>query len=245
MSKLSDAHRAALGAASISSICNILLGHGFGNVWIRHVVPVSQREGGNMVGPAYTLRFIPAREDIDSLATYARDDNLHRRAVEECPSGSVLVIGAGGDTEAASAGDMMIARMKVRGCAGIVTDGGFRDTPDIARLGFPAYHRTAAPPASPTRLHPADLNVPIGCGGVAIYPGDVIVGDGCGVVVIPAAYVERVAMAVGDIAAYEEFVQARISAGQSLFGLFPATEASRKEFETWRTSRDGAASGPI
>lgn len=231
--ELTPEQRASLSKASISAICNALLSRGFGNVWVRHVSPVAWRGGRNMVGEAFTLRFIPAREDVDGLENYARSDNLHRRAIEECPLGAVLMISTNGELEAASAGDLMIARLKVRGAAGIVTDGGFRDTPDISTMDFPAYQRMPAPPASPTRLHPADLNVPIGCGGVAVYPGDIVVGDGAGVVVIPVAHAAAVADSVAQIMAYEEFAQEKILEGRSIFDVFPSTEQSRHEFDEW------------
>lgn len=230
---LTDVQRSALERSSISAICNALMARGLKNAWLRGLAPVAWHNRRNMVGWAYTLRFIPAREDIDSMDSYAQTDNLHRRAVEECPPGAVLVISTGGELEAASAGDLMILRLLVRGCAGIVTDGGFRDTPDIARIELPAYQRAPAPPASPMRLHPAELDVPIGCGGVAIYPGDIIVGDAAGVVAIPKNLAAEIADAVSDTFEYEEYAAAEISKGRSIFEVFPATAQSRAEFEQW------------
>src|SRR5262249_2104424 len=130
------------------------------NALVRRVLPVNPG-APRMVGEAFTLRFIPAREDLDGMANYASPEHVQRRAVEECPPGHVLMIDAHGDTNAASAGDIMIGRLMARGAAGAVTDGGFRDTPDIAKLNFPVYHQRPALPSSPIRLHPADLNLPI------------------------------------------------------------------------------------
>ncbi|MEO5598640.1 MAG: hypothetical protein ABIQ66_08470 [Novosphingobium sp.] len=237
MIELTPEQRDSLECAGISAIANALLGLGFRNVWMRHIAPVRWHGGRNMVGPAFTLRFIPAREDIDTLENYARADNVHRCAMEKCPPGSVLVISANGEIEAASAGDLMIARLKARGVAGIVTDGGFRDTPDIAAISFPAYQRAPATPASPLRLHPVELDVPVGCGGVPVYPGDIIVGDAAGVVVIPAAHVAAVAETVAETTAYEEFAMDQIERGRSIFEVFPATAQSRIEYAAWQAAR--------
>jgi regulator of RNase E activity RraA len=117
--------------------------------------------------------------------------------------------------------------------AGIVTDGGFRDCPAIRKVGLPGYQREPAPPATPIVLHPVDLNTPIDCAGVAIYPGDIIVGDAEGVVAIPAGVVDQVASEAAKVARYEEFVDMHIARGRSIFGLFPATEASWREYEDW------------
>lgn len=237
MTELSDDTLNVLRRASISAIGNALLVDGFRNVWLRSLAPVKWHGGGNMVGRAYTLRFIPAREDINSLATYADRENKHRRAIEECPEDCVLVISTGGEIGGASAGDLMIERLKARGCAGIVTDGGFRDTPDITKIDFPAYQLANAPLASPIKLHAADLDVPIGCGGVAIYPGDLIVGDAAGVVAIPAGYEDVVAKRVQAGADYEEFAQQEIRKGRSIMDVFPATEQSQREYEEWKRNR--------
>jgi regulator of RNase E activity RraA len=206
------------------------LKRGFRTRLIAGVLPVN-RESARMVGPAYTLRFIPAREDLDTMAGYASAENKHRRAIEECPAGHVLVIDARGELGAASAGDIMIGRLKSRGVAGIVTDGGFRDTPDIEALGFPAFHRAPAPPSSPIRHHPLDLDVPIGCGGVAIYPRDIVVGDREGVVVIPSHLADEIATEARDMTLYEEFAASEVAKGRSILGLYPPTEESRREFE--------------
>src|SRR5262249_23184142 len=152
---------------------------------IESVLPV-YAGSPRMVGEAYTMRFIPAREDLDTMEKYASEQHVQRRAMEECPAGHVLVIDARGDCGASSAGDIMLARLMSRGAAGAVTDGGFRDTGDIAKLRFPAFHTKPALPSTPIRHHAADLNLPIGCGGVAVYPGDIVVGDVEGVVVLPA-----------------------------------------------------------
>ncbi|MBN8755588.1 MULTISPECIES: ribonuclease activity regulator RraA [unclassified Variovorax] len=229
---LSAAARAKLAQVGSANVANALLKRGFRNVYLLGLSPLSPDQP-QLVGPAYTLRFMPAREDIDTMANYGRTDNLHRRAVEECPVDHVLVIDTGGCLRSAAAGDLMAARMRQRGVAGVVTDGGYRDTPAIRKTGLPAYQRQSAPPATPIAMHPVELNGPVGCAGVAIYPGDVLVGDGEGVVVIPQHLVEEVAAEALDAVEYEAFAELQIARGRSIFGLFPATPESRKEYEGW------------
>lgn len=229
---LDEEIRAKLMRVGSANVANVLLKRGFRNVMMLGLSPLTADQP-QMVGPAYTLRFIPAREDIDSMATYGRQDNLHRRAIEEAPAGSVLVIDAGGSLEASSMGDMMAARLKYRGVSGVVTDGGYRDCPAIAAVGLPAYQQAPAPPATPIKLHPVALDEPVGCAGVAVYPGDVLVGDGEGIAVIPAHLVAEVADEALDAVEYEEFAALHIARGRSIFGLFPATAASREEYDTW------------
>jgi regulator of RNase E activity RraA len=215
-----------------ANVANALYKRGFRRVMLRGVQPLGDDQQ-QMVGPAYTLRFIPAREDLDSLENYSRDDNLHRVAIEQCPPGAVLVIDAGGCLEASSMGDLMAARLRHRGVAGVVTDGGYRDAPAIKEVGLPCYQRESAPPATPIALHPVALDEPVGCAGVAVYPGDVLVGDGDGVVVIPQHLVTEVAAEALDAAKYEEFAARQIARGRPLFGLFPATAQSRAEYDDW------------
>lgn len=224
--------RAQLMRCDPASLSNALLRRGFRNTFLNGLSPVSSGQP-RMVGPAFTLRFIPAREDIDTMAMYARNDGMHRRAIEECTPGAVLVMGTGGEGRASSMGDMMALRLKVRGVAGVVTDGGFRDTPGIAETGLPCFQRQPSGPATPIALHPQEFNAPIGCAGVAVYPGDVIVGDASGAVVIPRALAEEIAAEVDAAGDYEIFVAAHIRRGRSLFGLFPATPESRIEYEAW------------
>jgi regulator of RNase E activity RraA len=230
---LSERTRELLAECGASTIANVLLQrHGLRGTYLLGLSAV--RSGlPRMVGPAYTLRFIPAREDIDTMSNYQRDDNPHRRAIEECPSGHVLVIDAGGSTRSSSAGDIMVARLAQRGVKGIVTDGGFRDTPSIVRIGLPAFQRETAPPATPIALHPLALNEPIGCAGVAIYPGDIIVGDDEGVVAIPSQLAAEVAEAAYEQTQYELFVETQIPRGRPLYGLFPGTTESRADFDRW------------
>ncbi|MGO3384210.1 MAG: dimethylmenaquinone methyltransferase [Acinetobacter guillouiae] len=219
-----------------ANIANVLLKHGFNNVIMHGISPISTTQE-QLVGSAYTLRFIPAREDLSKMSNYSREDNPHRRAIEECPKGSVLVIDAFGCTRASSMGDMMAARLKYRGVAGVVTDGGYRDSSAIYAVGLPCFQQHNAPPATPIAMHPIALNEPIGCAGVAIYPGDVVVGDGDGVVVIPQALADQVANEALDACEYEAFAALHIRQGRSIFGLFPATAESRLEYSIWKSEQ--------
>jgi regulator of RNase E activity RraA len=186
-----------------------------------------------MVGFAFTMRFIPSRED-----KAAGRPNIQQKAMEECPPGHVLVIDSRGDPRAASAGDLYIGRLAARGCAGIVTDGGLRDSDGIMKTGLPAYCRRPSSPPSPIVHQPLELNVPIGCGGVAVWPGDVIVGDPDGVVVIPADIVDAVADEAAAATLFDEFAEEEVARGRSLIGLFPAAnDEAKRDFEAWKQKR--------
>ncbi len=230
---LADEVIIALRESGTATIANILFNQGFKNTCMSGLSPLA-KDQNHFAGPAYTLRFIPSREDLDSLENYTQDDNLHRRAVEESPAGSVLVIDAMDCLEASSAGDMMALRLKARGVAAMVTNGGLRDSAGIIKSGLPAFQRLPALPPTPVALHPVALNVPVGCASVAVYPNDIIVGDSEGIVVIPqhlAGEVARQALAATE---YEKYVQLRIRQGKSIFGLFPATRESLKDFQEWK-----------
>jgi regulator of RNase E activity RraA len=158
--------------------------------------------------------------------------------VEECPPGAVFVIDSRKDARAASAGSILVTRLMVRGVAGVVTDGGFRDAPEIAALGFPAYHHR---PSAPTNLalHQAlDIDVPIGCGDVPVWPGDVVVGDGDGVIVLPAHLADEIAEEAVEMTAFEDFVTEEVRKGRSILGLYPATDdQTLVDFAAWRKAK--------
>lgn len=233
---LTPANRQKLHVVGTSTLTTCLFRKGFKNVYLRGVAPVGPNLP-KMIGEAFTLRFIPAREDVGGMAAYAAERSLHQRAFEECPPGHVLVVDTHQETDACTCGNLLVARLQARGAAGIVTDGGFRDTPDIAALAFPAYQTQSAPPPSFLRLHAVELNQPIGCARVAVYPGDIVVGDSEGVVVIPAAVANEVAEDAHAMTLYEAFAAEKVREGRSIFGLYPATEASRAEYEGWARGR--------
>jgi regulator of RNase E activity RraA len=219
---------------STATLCTALFKRGLKNQFIQDVRPLNPGLP-NMVGPAFTLRYIPAREDLNTLAVFQDRQHPQRQAVEQCPPGSVLVMDSRKNARAASAGGILVSRLMVRGVAGVVTDGGFRDSPEIARLAIPAYHQRPSAPTNLTLHQALDINQPIGCGDVAVWPGDVVVGDAEGVVVIPMAMADEVAAEAVEMTAFEDFVTERVLAGQSILGLYPPTdEQSRLDFAAWR-----------
>jgi len=233
--------RDKLKAVSTATLCTALFKRGLRNQFIQDVHPVnSQRDpkAPNMVGEAFTLRYIPAREDLNPITVFQDRAHPQRKAVETCPPGAVFVIDSRKDARAASAGSILVTRLMVRGVAGIVTDGGFRDSPEIAQLAIPAYHRRPSAPTNLTLHQALDINVPIGCGDVAVWPGDVVVGDGEGVVVIPAALADEIAAEAVEMTAFEDFVTEKVHEGRSILGLYPATdEKSRDDFAAWRRAK--------
>ena len=169
--------RDRLMGVTCATLTTALFKRGLRNVFLRGVGPVDWK-GRNMVGPAFTLRYIPAREDRNGLDVFTNPDHPQRVAIETCPEGHVLVIDSRMDATAASAGDILVRRLMKRGGEGVVTDGGFRDSPAIGRLAIPAYHQRPSAPTNLVNNEAVEINGPIGCGGVAVFPGDVIVGDG-------------------------------------------------------------------
>jgi regulator of RNase E activity RraA len=234
---MKDSTREQLARVSVATLCTALFKRGLRRQFIQDVHPLNPGLP-NMVGEAYTLRYMPAREDLNTLDVFRDRGHPQRRAIEECPPGAVLVIDSRGDARAASAGAILVTRLMQRGAAGIVTDGGFRDSPDMAKLPFPVYHQRPAAPTNLTLHQAIDLDVPIGCGDAPVFPRDVIVGDAEGVVVIPAHLADEVAAEAVEMTAFEDFVQERVMAGQSILGLYPPTdEAHRTAFEAWRRER--------
>ena len=237
MTKLSDETRRKLKSVATATLTTTLFKRGLRNQFLQDVHPINAA-AGPMVGEAFTLRYIPAREDLNTLAVFQNHAHPQRRAIEECPAGAVLVIDSRKDARAASAGSILVTRLIKRGVAGIVTDGGFRDTPEIARLDFPAYHQRPSAPTNLTRHQAIDLNVPIGCGDVPVFPGDVVFGDGEGVVVIPAHLAAEIADEAVEMTVFEDFVTEEVQKGRSIFGLYPATEEKTKaDFAAWRKSK--------
>ena len=229
--------RQQLMGVSTATLCTALFKRGLRNQFIQGVLPVSGLGGDrpHMVGPAFTLRYIPAREDLNPITVFQDRAHPQRKAVEECPAGAVFVIDSRKDARAASAGGILVTRLMQCGVAGVVTDGGFRDSPEIARLPFPAYHQRPSAPTNLTLHQALDINVPIGCGDVAVWPGDVVVGDGEGVIVIPAAIADEVAAEAVEMTVFEDFVIEQVQQGRSILGLYPPTdEDSRTDFAAWR-----------
>jgi len=232
---VSPASIALLQKVSIATLCTCLYKRGLRNQVIQGALPVGGTAKPTMVGPAFTLRYMPAREDLNTLAEFTNPAHPQRKAVEDCPPGAVLVFDSRKDARAASAGAILIRRLQVRGVAGVVTDGGFRDAPEIAELDIPAFHTRPSAPTNLTLHQAIDINVPIGCGDAPVFPGDIVVGDGDGVVVIPAHLAEEIAVEATGMTAFEDFVAQQVQDGRSIIGLYPATQPQTLEdFARWR-----------
>lgn len=231
---MNPATRDQLMKVSTATLCTALFKRGLRHQFIQDVRPLNAGLP-NMVGEAFTLRYMPAREDLNPISVFLDRDHPQRKAVEQCPEGAVLVIDSRKDARAASAGGILVTRLLKRGVAGVVTDGGFRDSPDIAKLEFPAYHQRPSAPTNLTLHQAIDINVPIGCGDAPVFPGDVVVGDAEGVIVIPAHMADEVAAEATEMTAFEDFVQEKVLEGRSILGLYPPTdEQSRTNFAAWR-----------
>lgn len=226
--------RDRLKTVSTATVATALFKRGFRTQFIQDVHPLSPVQPV-LVGEAFTLRYMPAREDLNQLAVFRDRGHPQRKAIEECPPGAVMVMDSRKDARAASAGSILVTRLMKRGVAGVVTDGGFRDSAEIARLGFPAYHHRPSAPTNLTLHQAIDINVPIGCGDAPVFPGDVILGDSDGVVVIPANLADEIAEEAYEMTAFEDFVAEQVNNGMAIYGLYPATnEQTRIDFAAWR-----------
>ena len=222
---------------STATLATALFKRGLRNQMIQAVRPLAPL-ATNMVGIAFTLRYIPAREDLNPISVFNDPEHPQRKAIESCPPGAVLVIDSRGNARAASAGSILVRRLMMRGCAGVVTDGGLRDSAEIAALDIPAFHCRPSAPTNLTLHQAIDINVPIGCGDAPVFPGDVIVGDADGAIVIPATMAHDVAEEATQMTVYEDFVVDMVAAGHSIVGLYPMTNpAIRNMFETWRKEK--------
>jgi len=231
---LSSETRARLRGVSTATLATALFKRGLHRQMIQDVHPLAPPTE-TMVGEAFTLRYMPAREDLNRIDVFCDPAHPQRRAIETCPLGAVLVIDSRKDARAASAGGILVTRLMQRGVAGVVTDGGFRDAAEIAALGFPAYHQRPSAPTNLTLHQAIDINVPIGCGDAPVFPGDVMVGDADGVIVVPAGIAEEIAAEAVEMTAYEDFVIERVRAGATIVGLYPATDpANLAAFAAWR-----------
>jgi len=214
-----------------------LFKRGLRNQFIQGVSPLNPNLS-NMVGYAFTVRYIPAREDLNTLDVFRNPEHPQRVAIEKCPKNHVLIFDSRKDARAASEGAILITRLMVRGCAGVVTDGGFRDSSEIKKLEFPTYHHRPSSPTNLTLHQAIDINVPIGCGDVAVWPNDLIVGDQEGVIVIPNKIIEEISEEVKSMTVYEDYVIDKVQNGSSIRGLYPLTDEKQKNlFDSWIDSK--------
>jgi regulator of RNase E activity RraA len=232
---VSDAILDRLAKVTSGSLTTELFRRGFRQPVMTGLTPLN-RKMKPFAGRAYTMRFIPAREDIDTYATLTTKphaDNLQWVGVEQVSPGDVVVIDSRRDGSAASMGNMLVTRMMMRGGRGVVSDGAFRDGTELADMDFPIW---GAGVTATTRLsfhHVADLQTPIGCGGVAVYPGDVIHGDGDNITVIPAHLAAELADACEARDDIEAYLAMRVQAGEALWGLYPPSDATRSDYRNW------------
>ena len=223
---------------SVATLCTQLFKRGFRNVFIQGIVRLTEPSSGNLVGPAFTMRNIPAREDLDQISAFDNPEHPQRKGIESVPPGHVLVIDCRGETRVASGGEILTTRLMVRGVAGLVSDGPVRDSGTIAAMDFPVYCAGGSAPLNLIHHHAIDLDVPIGCGGVAVYPGDIIVGDEEGVAVIPCHLADEVAADAAEQEIMEVFVLERVAAGAALPGTYPPNAETKVAFAAWRKLRD-------
>jgi len=234
---LSDETRDLLRKVSVATLCTQLFKRGFRNVFLQGVGRLTKPNGSNLVGPAYTMRNIPAREDIDQISAFDDPNHPQRRGIESVPPGAVLVIDCRGEKRVASGGGILTTRLRVRGAEGLVSDGPVRDSGVIAQMDFPVYCAGGSAPLNLIHHHAIDLNVPVGCGGVPVYPGDIMVGDDEGVVVIPSHLAEEIARDATEQEKMEAFILEKVEGGAKLAGTYPPNADTRAEYAEWRKAR--------
>ena len=218
-------------SVTTATLTTVLLKKGLRNIWIRGAMPLKDGQP-RLVGRAFTLRFVPAREDLATPASWASPIST-RAAIEAMPSGCIAVVDAMGVTDAGIFGDILCSRMKVRGVAGLVTDGVIRDKAGILGADFPVWCAGVAAPPSVAGLTFVDWQQPIGCGGVAVFPNDIIVVDADGAVLIPADLADEVVAVAVEQERLEGWIITQVAAGVPLPGLYPANEENKARYETW------------
>jgi regulator of RNase E activity RraA len=231
---------ATLEATATATLTTVLLKKGLRNVWLRGTRPLRPGQK-RLVGAAFTLRFVPAREDLATPESWSSPTST-RAAIEAMPAGCIAVVDAMGITDAGIFGDILCARMKVRGVAALVTDGVVRDVAGVIGTGLPVWCKGAAAPPSVAGLTFVNWQEPIGCGGVAIFPNDVIVVDDDGAVVIPRALLSDVVEAAAEQEKLEAWIMGEVQAGVPLPGLYPANTETKARYEAFR-SRSAKSSG--
>ena len=222
----------ALAKITTATLTTVLLKKGLRNVWIRGSRPLAAGLPERRVGRAFTLRFVPAREDLATPASWASPIST-RAAIEAMPAGVIAVVDAMGTTDAGIFGDILCARMQRRGVAALVSDGVVRDLGGVLGTGLPVWCQGTAAPASVNGLTFVGWQEPVGCGGVAVFPNDVIVADGDGAVVIPAALLDEVVEAAVEQERLEGWIMSEVARGAPLPGLYPADESTRARYAAW------------
>ena len=220
-----------LSGVTTATLTTVLLKKGLRNIWIRGAMPIKDGQP-RLVGRAFTLRFVPAREDLATPASWASPIST-RAAIEAMPPGCIAVVDAMGITDAGIFGDILCSRMKMRGVAGLVTDGVIRDKAGVLGTEFPVWCAGVAAPPSVAGLTFVDWQQPIGCGGVAVLPNDIIVVDADGAVLIPADLADEVVSIAVEQERLEGWIVSQVAAGVPLPGLYPANEENKARYEAW------------
>jgi regulator of RNase E activity RraA len=229
--------KTALEGITTATLTTILLKKGLRNVWLRGAQPFANTGGKRIVGPAFTMRFVPAREDLATPASWGSPRST-RAAIEDMPEGVIAVIdAAGGVTDAGVYGDILVGRMVKKGVLALITDGVVRDAVGVRATGLPVWAQGAAAPPSVAGLHFVGWQEPIGCGGVCIIPGDIIVADDDGAVVIPQEIVAEVTELGVEQERLEGWIVTEVERGVALPGLYPANEETKARYEAWKASQ--------
>jgi regulator of RNase E activity RraA len=229
---LDGARLEALGHVSTATLTTVLLKKGLRNVWMRGTRPLRSGQR-RQIGRAFTLRFVPAREDLATPASWGAPIST-RTAIEAMPAGVVAVVGAAGVTDAGIFGDILCARMRQREVAALVTDGVVRDAEGVLGTGLPVWCQGAAAPPSVAALTFVAWQEPIGCGGVAVFPNDVVVADADGAVLIPQAMLDEVIAASIEQERLEAWIMREVEAGAALPGLYPPDDVHKARYEAWK-----------
>jgi regulator of RNase E activity RraA len=227
-----------LSRVATATLTTVLLKKGLRNVWLRGARPLRAGQP-RIVGPAFTLRFVPAREDLATPASWASPTST-RAAIEAMPPGAIAVVDAMGVSDAGIFGDILCERMKVRAVAGLITDGVVRDLAGVLRTGLPVWCNGVAAPPSVAGLTFVNWQEPVGCGGVAVFPDDVIVADDDGSVVIPRALLSEVTEEAAEQERFEEWIVGEVQGGAALLGLYPANAENQARYNAWRDARSKA-----
>lgn len=233
---ITDEFRGLLAQVSTASLTSQLIKKGFRTRAIPNIAPVNPATP-RLCGPAYTLRYVPMREDLATSVAMADPNNPQRRAIEVAPPGSVIVVDTHGMGLSGTFGDILVARLRVRGVAGVVSDGPMRDVAELKKMDLPVFARGNAAPPSYASMLAVDAEVPISCGGVAVFPGDLVIGDADGVVVLPPAVEESVVRDALEQDRLEAFVRQRVEAGASIFGTYPPNDETKAAYQAWLKSR--------
>jgi regulator of RNase E activity RraA len=225
----------ALAAVTTATLTTVLLKKGLRNCWVRHARPL-RAEQPRVVGRAFTLRFVPMREDLATPASWGNPIST-RAAIEAMPTGCVAVVDAMGVTDAGIFGDILCARMARRGVAALLTDGVVRDLAGVLSTGLPVWCQGTAAPASVAGLTFVGWQQPVGCGGVAVFPNDVVVIDGDGAVLIPQAMVDDVVAAAVEQERLEGWIMREVDAGKPLPGLYPPNAETKARYDAWAAAQ--------